>query len=691
MGILKKLNTLFDGAIPYFLGDRYYGQDLIRDHHYLQDRLGLVLKDVKGGVCPIVISGGVISQGTGDTLNITACIGYHKLSVEIPDSFATLPPTKMNADIDAIRVSSTQQTDMAIASATLDGVTRNYVKVAYTETNGNTRTRAKKTGTYAYEIIPSFTITVNAVAPTDYEVCLGSFVGSTGGSFTISATGRNSAPLATLEGRNAFQVYTDKWTGGYTYDMDISRGGLRVGAGEIVVAGETISSFAEQSPAITGLTAGHWHIIYCDNVGAISVEEMTDTTYTAFPETELNSKAPVYLTGISRYKAGDATKRAIALAYSLPTPSAWDSGTTYVRKDKVTYNGKCYVAIQGSTNYLPDSYPLYWVEMGDSGTLFYPKVYNLPIETFGTGELGDVTLDGTGLGATATPLYGLDEAEEYHFENLTINGTCYCGNINGASCKPTVIRVRGTLTIGASGQLNGTERGINGGAGGAGGWGATGSGGSGGAGGKSGRPIFIYANRIINNRTSGNWLISVGGAGGIGGSDSGGGGGGGGGFGSCSGLFLLTNSDQITGIEYNIYPANIAGGGGAGGAGGGFSGGGAGGVGGVGGNGTYGGGGGGAGGSGGGAGGGGGVGGGGAGGAGGVGTHQWGSGGGGGAGFHSSGNNARSGGAGAPCAGGGGGGKGTSATDGQPGQSCVLDFPLNYVIIIPSYSSRRAV
>lgn len=202
MTISKKVNTNYSTGIPLFLGDRYYGQDYVRDLHYLRDRIGCVFQDILKDI-PIIVSGGIVSQGSGDTLNITACVGYHKESVTIPDTYSTIPPSSTTGVVEAVRVSSTQQTNMAIASATLDGATTNYVKLRYLETAGNTRARARKTGTYSYEMIPSFEFVVSSVAPTDYEVCLTTFVGSTGGSFTFTSYGTRRVPEDTaLLGEN---------------------------------------------------------------------------------------------------------------------------------------------------------------------------------------------------------------------------------------------------------------------------------------------------------------------------------------------------------------------------------------------------------------------------------------------------------------------------------------------------------
>lgn len=185
MSILKYLNRKYSGTTPLALGDRYYVQDLIRDFRHSQDIVGKLAEDVMGAV-PRKVSGGVVTKGAGDTLNITPGKGWVQFSVEIPDTFASLPPSKISADLTGVPVSWTQQTNMAITSATLNGSTPNYVKVKYNELDGNTRSRAKTSGTYSYETVPSFTIVVDTVAPTVYDLCLTSFVGTSGGAFTIA-------------------------------------------------------------------------------------------------------------------------------------------------------------------------------------------------------------------------------------------------------------------------------------------------------------------------------------------------------------------------------------------------------------------------------------------------------------------------------------------------------------------------
>lgn len=214
--MLKHGNQKYNSNVPYKTGDRYYVQDNVLDFRALQDFIGGIIKDVGAASSvsiPLVISGGVVTKGAGDTLDITAGVGYAEFEVEIPDSFASTPPSKTTTDLQAIRVEWAAQNDMAITSATLDGATTNYVKVAYAEDNGNTRNRAKSSGSYAYENEPSYVITVDSDAPTDYEICIASFTGTAGGSFTINNSVKNSLNL-----RNSNEIA--EYNSGTTYSAD---------------------------------------------------------------------------------------------------------------------------------------------------------------------------------------------------------------------------------------------------------------------------------------------------------------------------------------------------------------------------------------------------------------------------------------------------------------------------------------
>ena len=182
--ISKKFNTAYNGTVPYSLGDRYYSQDLLRDQLWSMHSANSIARDLVQDF-PFLLSGGTVSQGAGTTINITQAVGYVYKSFTIPDTFAALPPSSTPADV-ICRVATTQQTNLAVAGATADGSTVNYVKVQYAETTLNSRSYAKASGSYGYEVTPSFTITVNATAPTNYDMVVASFTLTGGGTFTFT-------------------------------------------------------------------------------------------------------------------------------------------------------------------------------------------------------------------------------------------------------------------------------------------------------------------------------------------------------------------------------------------------------------------------------------------------------------------------------------------------------------------------
>lgn len=163
-------------TFPEAVGDRYYCQDLARDYWSKIDDAG---KKVAAGFTafPVLLKDSNMTKGTNwDDLDIPAAKGIVEFEVDVPLSYAALPPTVTQEDI-YVRIETSAETDFDISGATLDGVTTNYVKVTYNETNGSSRTRAKKAGTYVYEKAISYTITVTPAAPTNKDLVLGTVVG----------------------------------------------------------------------------------------------------------------------------------------------------------------------------------------------------------------------------------------------------------------------------------------------------------------------------------------------------------------------------------------------------------------------------------------------------------------------------------------------------------------------------------
>lgn len=173
--------------IPLATGDVYRSQDLMRDMEHIQEKASLALLDLLRTGSNILVSGLRVTQGAGDTISVTTGIGYVQETVTVPDSFATNPPTTRTETVQR-RVEVPALTDQAIPSATLDGATTNFVKIAYAEIDVSSRDRLRGAGSYVYEKADSYTLVVNSTAATASELTIATLVGTTGGTFTIAQT-----------------------------------------------------------------------------------------------------------------------------------------------------------------------------------------------------------------------------------------------------------------------------------------------------------------------------------------------------------------------------------------------------------------------------------------------------------------------------------------------------------------------
>jgi hypothetical protein len=168
-------NHNLDGSdIPLNVGDRYYGQDRLRDFWNQREYGKHVIEMLANTASNTKLEGLQVSQGTGHTINITQGRGIVNYQIKPPSSWGTIPPTMSNADIRLI-VEVPSLADQSITSATTDGTTLNYVKLAYNEVTVQTRTRAKKAGSYDSEVQASYIITVDSTAPTSYELVISTF------------------------------------------------------------------------------------------------------------------------------------------------------------------------------------------------------------------------------------------------------------------------------------------------------------------------------------------------------------------------------------------------------------------------------------------------------------------------------------------------------------------------------------
>ena len=191
MSIPKYQNNAYSSGIPVSAGDRYYAQDLGRDFNFLRDQAGRVMKNILSSTSKIIVQNfdglGLLSGQDKLVLgNTHGASGYAPFKVTVPNSWASLPPTTTQPDIDLveIQVPHIPVFDLMTQTVppTLDGFTKNYIKISYAEAGSSSRTKVHGTGSYNSEVSPSYVVTANAVVPTAYEICVETFTGNPSGS-----------------------------------------------------------------------------------------------------------------------------------------------------------------------------------------------------------------------------------------------------------------------------------------------------------------------------------------------------------------------------------------------------------------------------------------------------------------------------------------------------------------------------
>jgi hypothetical protein len=183
-------NPKYSGGIPDATGDRVYSQDYFRDLRYQQQQVGKALEKILGNT-NVILEGLAVTQGTGEKINITLGNGVVRFQVTIPDPSATWAvPAATTTDDIFILVEVPAILEFDVSGTYTPGGAINYVKLAYSELDGNTRIRAKKAGSYSYEVQSSYTITVDTTAPSIYEIELTRFT-EAGGTFTFDNSNRN--------------------------------------------------------------------------------------------------------------------------------------------------------------------------------------------------------------------------------------------------------------------------------------------------------------------------------------------------------------------------------------------------------------------------------------------------------------------------------------------------------------------
>jgi len=136
----------------------------------------------------IVKSGDVVQGSSVTQVNIPNAIGYAKYQITVQDEGQAwqVPAKTKSEDLESIRIVITARTDFDISGATLDGVTTNYLKARYKETDGRTRNKAFGVENWAFEKKQDCEIIADSSAPTAYDVLLATFVGDGSSSLIIT-------------------------------------------------------------------------------------------------------------------------------------------------------------------------------------------------------------------------------------------------------------------------------------------------------------------------------------------------------------------------------------------------------------------------------------------------------------------------------------------------------------------------
>ena len=206
--ILKHTNFAYrtdEPLLPFIIGDRRYGQDIVRDFYSTLSHIGSSFHGLTGASSYLLSGGAVTANVPSNAVDVAELWAIINSQVEVNQDFSTTPPPKQTVSL-SVPVYSAAQTAISISGATLDGSTVNYVKASYSTSTVNTRDRVKRTGTYAFEVQPGITITVDSTAPTSFELSLATFVGTTVSDIVITQTEYRMTPTLRLTALDATSV-----------------------------------------------------------------------------------------------------------------------------------------------------------------------------------------------------------------------------------------------------------------------------------------------------------------------------------------------------------------------------------------------------------------------------------------------------------------------------------------------------
>lgn len=182
-----RFRDLGGARVPEGAGDRYWSQDIARDHRYLQGLAARAICRLVGAESAL-LSGGTVTEGSSKSkVNVLAAVGVCSFSVEVPDDGVPWTvPAATKSDPIKVLASCPNVVDLQLGG-TLNGVATNYVKLRFAEADGAyTRAREYASGSYSHTKVESYQLVANATPPTEYDVLLATYVGNGTSTLTIT-------------------------------------------------------------------------------------------------------------------------------------------------------------------------------------------------------------------------------------------------------------------------------------------------------------------------------------------------------------------------------------------------------------------------------------------------------------------------------------------------------------------------
>lgn len=165
----EQTNHNYSSTIPIASGDKYWVQDMVRDHQYLRNIGGALFEQFLGNE-DHVFEVDIIKGQDNQHANINTASGLVRMQISVPDDSNgwTVP---QEVKVEDIYVLVKCPVTLGFALGTLAGT----IRISYNEAIVANRTRAYTGGDFAYVLSDGATIIANDSDPTEYELVVATY------------------------------------------------------------------------------------------------------------------------------------------------------------------------------------------------------------------------------------------------------------------------------------------------------------------------------------------------------------------------------------------------------------------------------------------------------------------------------------------------------------------------------------